>query len=784
MSRPASLPAGNTGHAFWSALTLAYTFHATGQSGSGVSNIKTPGTLDGTIAGSATRDDTEGLVDASSGGKVTFSSVTSSNAVSYMFRAKLTAANNNSMIFGKGAGSGYFWLRSGANTAQYSAGAGGSSVNYTVADSLKTSFHDYCLVVEAESGSLHAQKLYRKAVGDTTWTFVSSGNDTGLSDRIVSDVGEGYTAGGGLGLIGSLEYFYIFQDTALTQSNLDTDFADPYDIVVSAPANEAPTASSVSISGTTTEGQTLTGNYTYGDTESDVEGTSTFRWLRDNVAISGATSSTYLLDAADVGTMIKFEVTPVAVTGTSPGTAVQSTAVGPIVTASATITLTQQNRADIVKLKKGSGTFSWTLAGTYTGTPTSIEWRFGGSGSWTVGVASPTGGTFSFSAAVDGTVAAQGFEVRFSNDTGVVDTDDYVTVCDDVYILEVDSIADGRLTNAKVHTGRTYTLLATNSSGTNWQPVDDAIMVASNGSHWPILADRLADDRIACFIPSGSSGQALTGLRASDVTTVINNTKTTGSSTGAITGVLMHGGANDAADAGTETDSAANWQAEVEAMANSFATAYTGCKVYLAILGDVQSLTSVDARATAIRQGFIQAIANNANCRMGANVWWRELTSDHLHPVTDQEGTDYANEWWFSIRTGATTRPVVVSAAHNLAKTQVTIAFDSTLRTGTSLSTNCFEVKDDGTPVSVSSASVSGSTVVLTLASAASGTITVSMGANEGPYGTPPQGTAVSLPDSGGNFYPAAQPFFALAVSAPTSFNPAWARNSNVLIGI
>ena len=96
------------------------------------------------------------------------------------------------------------------------------------------------------------------------------------------------------------------------------------------PNNSAPTASGVSIAddngGNAVAGDGLTGNYTYADADSDAEGTTTFRWLRDAVAISGATSSTYSLVAADNGTSITFEVTPVAMTGTTTGSAVTSSA--------------------------------------------------------------------------------------------------------------------------------------------------------------------------------------------------------------------------------------------------------------------------------------------------------------------------------------------------------------------------------------------------------------------------------------------------------------------------
>ena len=94
--------------------------------------------------------------------------------------------------------------------------------------------------------------------------------------------------------------------------------------------NTAPTATSVSISGTPQVGRVLTGNYTYSDAQGDPEGASTYRWLRDGAPIIGATTRTYTLVAADQGALIRFEVTPVASTGASPGSAVQSPAVGPV----------------------------------------------------------------------------------------------------------------------------------------------------------------------------------------------------------------------------------------------------------------------------------------------------------------------------------------------------------------------------------------------------------------------------------------------------------------------
>ncbi|AWB67172.1 hypothetical protein C2869_12320 [Saccharobesus litoralis] len=105
--------------------------------------------------------------------------------------------------------------------------------------------------------------------------------------------------------------------------------------------NAAPTASSVTFTGMLKEGETLTGSYTYNDTDSDAETTSTFKWYRSDdssgtnkAAISGATSSTYILVSADVGKYISFEVTPVNAvsSGSATESSINSTAVATAVT--------------------------------------------------------------------------------------------------------------------------------------------------------------------------------------------------------------------------------------------------------------------------------------------------------------------------------------------------------------------------------------------------------------------------------------------------------------------
>ena len=132
------------------------------------------------------------------------------------------------------------------------------------------------------------------------------------------------------------------------------------------PPNSAPTASGVNITGTPVVGQTLTGAYTYSDTENDAEGTSTFRWVRDAVTTVG-TNLTYAPVPADAGHSIAFEVTPVALHGASPGTAVASSPVTvlapPAITSAASTTFTTGISGNFSVIATGYPAATFTKAG-------------------------------------------------------------------------------------------------------------------------------------------------------------------------------------------------------------------------------------------------------------------------------------------------------------------------------------------------------------------------------------------------------------------------------------
>ena len=115
---------------------------------------------------------------------------------------------------------------------------------------------------------------------------------------------------------------YPITVTVTDDGPVPAESSDPFTLTVG--ANEPPTANNVVISGVPSIGEELTGSYEYDDTEGDLEGITTFQWLRDGAPIAGATATTYTIVIDDVETDLSFEVTPVALTGALQGTPVAS----------------------------------------------------------------------------------------------------------------------------------------------------------------------------------------------------------------------------------------------------------------------------------------------------------------------------------------------------------------------------------------------------------------------------------------------------------------------------
>ncbi len=142
-------------------------------------------------------------------------------------------------------------------------------------------------------------------------------------------------------------------------------------------ANSAPTASNAQITdnngGSAVVGDELMGSYSFSDADGDAEGSSTYRWLRNGSAISGATAITYTLTSDDSGQLIAFEVTPLAASGTLTGSAstsgsvtVTSSAGGLVISGtvsglSGSLSLSNNNGAALVVSADGAFSFPDTV---------------------------------------------------------------------------------------------------------------------------------------------------------------------------------------------------------------------------------------------------------------------------------------------------------------------------------------------------------------------------------------------------------------------------------------
>lgn len=157
--------------------------------------------------------------------------------------------------------------------------------------------------------------------------------------------------------------------------------------------NQVPVASSVYIQGNLEYGSIVRGRYTYSDLENNAQGTSLFKWYRaesasgqGRVAIPGANMETYVIQLADLGSYISFEVTPVATSGATPGVPVESSFAGPLLNAVPKATNVQimgtqavcktltgeYTYSDSEGNDEGYTTFRWLRASTINGTKTEI----------------------------------------------------------------------------------------------------------------------------------------------------------------------------------------------------------------------------------------------------------------------------------------------------------------------------------------------------------------------------------------------------------------------------
>jgi len=162
---------------------------------------------------------------------------------------------------------------------------------------------------ESIGGKATVMKYDSDQEGTSTYKWFRDGTE------IVGETGATYTV-----LSSDQGKLIKFEVTPISQTPVTGTPVQSAEVLI----NSYPVATTVTANGTAYVGETLTGSYTFSDVDTDTEGTSTFKWYRDGVEIPGVTNITYTLTSTDDGKTIKFGVTPVASSGSTPGVEVQS----------------------------------------------------------------------------------------------------------------------------------------------------------------------------------------------------------------------------------------------------------------------------------------------------------------------------------------------------------------------------------------------------------------------------------------------------------------------------
>lgn len=748
----------NLGHSIFASLRNLWTFNE----GSGSTVADAQGGNTGTLGTGVTWS--SGKLSFAGTGQVNLATkqhLTGLANWSIAWRSMPSATSSLRMILGDNSiTTDYLWFQSNTNLRV----ALVQQTNFPLSLS-RTQDRSYVLTAENIGGGFVRLRLYEDGVevsGSPSYKDIApSTND--LSYNVI---GNGYTSTT-FAWQGTINWLAIW-DRTLTAG--EAALLVPNGL--NAPPNSAPVASSVAISGSPTQGNVLTGSYVYSDADSDPQGVSTFRWLRNDIPISGATATTYTLQAADVGTTIKFEVTPVASSGTSPGSAVVSTGVGPVnALPSGTITLVNP-KAYQTKQRNSSNQGTFLVSGTYTGTPTTIEYRFNG-GTWATLIASPTGGTFSTNVTLTG--PAQGtFEVRFGNANTITASVAYVTVCD-VFACLVDSICEGRATNLQSYSGTAFKATAYDTIG-GWKEGTDPLPSNNTlGSYWPHFAQRYMarTGMPVCILNLGVGGTAIRTNTASRYTAIIN-----ASGVGGLAAVLSNGGANDLSFALDQATNLAN----INSYANSWASAYGGVKTHWAILGKVLSPGNATTHA-AFQKAQLESIASNSNSLLSAILY--DIDNDSIHYKTDASHQEIGRR--IDAALAGNHGPAVTSVVLASSTTMV-VTFDANLKTGRTHSTNCWRVFDDATQKTISSVAYGSAAnkILLTVSSPCTGVVTVSLGEGQSAVGVAPAGEDLVLSGQPTLNLPC-QPFYRMeAITtdavAPTITNSSITSTGNSLL--
>ena len=447
----------------------------------------------------------------------------------------------------------------------------------------------------------------------------------------------------------------------------------------------------------------------------------------------------------------------------SDGSLLDTYSVVPELTTAPSGSITMSSPSDYQLLQRnGSSQANIAISGTYTGSPTTIEARFNG-GSWSTITASPSGGNYS--GTLSSQSAGQGsVEVRFSNATSITTSKSYVGI-GDLFVIAGDSngVGQGTSNQSYSHASLKASLFKNNDSwGELVDPTDSnsgqsgsraSYDTSIGGSLWPLFATSYMADRgiPVGFIAAAKNGSAISGTASAtswqrktsnptDTTTLYGDmsTKITAAG-GSIKAVLFFEGANDLR---IVTPSNYNlYKTYLNTFVNDVMSDF-GVKTMHSIVGDCIPAYFADCGPLSdihySRQMVYDVWGTNSNIFAGPTLYDINKDSpdgDGIHYRSNSTLQTVADRTWLAVRkqlydSSTDARgPQLTSAQYNAAKTKVYLKFtDDSLPILPTSSAGGIVVYDNGTPVTISSTTrTANDTMLVNLASAATGTITVSI---------------------------------------------------------
>ncbi len=379
-----------------------------------------------------------------------------------------------------------------------------------------------------------------------------------------------------------------------------------------------------SITGTATVGQTLSGQ-----DGTITNGTVSARqWLRDAVAISGATGTSYALVSADEGKVITYRVS-----ATGPGGSASATSAGTAAVAAAPVSAPANTTAPAVTGTAAVGSVLTTTNGTWTNSPTSYAYAWLRDGT---AISGATSATYTVASADEGKSLT--CRVTATNTGGSASaTSNAVAIPAAVVAAPVST--GGVVASGTPEVGQT--LSTTNGSWTN-SPTAYAYQWLRNGSNitgatsatYVLTSDDAGKTIRSRVTASNSGGSASATSQAVNVAVPVptNTTAPVVSGTAAVGSVLT---STDGSWSGSPSSYTYQWYRDASAISGATASTYTvtssdqgtslTCRVVAVNAGG--SSAAVASNAIAIAAALPAPVNNTAPAITGNNTVGSTLTT-------------------------------------------------------------------------------------------------------------------------------------------------------------